>query len=709
MRKLLNQPLLILMICTLFIISLHHFFPKEIQYPHTEQVLISDDYFDTTITESYRWLEDDYSKKTKAWVQKQNTFTDRYLRKISFRRKIEKRLKEIWDYPSIGTPFQRGDNIYYYKNDGLQNQSILYASNIQKKNERIIIDPNKFSNDGSISLGGVYFSKNNKYMGYSVNSSGSDWREFYILDLETGELLKDHLKWIKFSGMSWHGNGFYYTRYPEPKEEDKFSIKNENSKVYYHHLGTSQTADEIVFYNAKTPRISPSVSSSDDERFLFLYQYNGTYGVSISFRDTWKSSEGWTPIVADFNSDIYILDYVNGFFIAQTDRNSPFKRIIKIDPNNPNEKYWITLLSGTKDTVISNVNLVGGRLLVHFTKDVLSLWKVYDLNGNYLHNVNLPGKGIVNGFNGKKDQYLTWYSFNNLVNPTTIYQYDIENNISSIYEKSQANFNYDEYVMKQEFYLSKDGTVIPIFLAHKKDLIMDGNRPTLLYGYGGFNISIKPYFSKSNIILLENDGVYAIANIRGGSEYGQDWHEQGMLLNKQNVFDDFVYAAKYLFNKGITSPDHLAIKGGSNGGLLVGAVINQRPDICRVAFPEVGVMDMLRYEKFTIGHAWSVEYGSISEEKHFKNIIKYSPLHNIKHGEKYPSVMIYTADHDDRVVPAHSFKYAATLQNSQGSNNPVLIRIGMSAGHGAGKPTEQKIKEASEKWSFMFNEMGISF
>ena len=709
MRTLLKQPFAILFICMLLIISLHHFFPKDLVYPHTEQVVISDEYFDTTITDPYRWLEDDYSKKTKAWVQNQNSFTDRYIRRISFRRKIERRLKEIWDYPSTSTPFQRGDNIYFYKNDGLQNQSILYASSIQKEDERIVIDPNKFSNDGSISLGGIYFSKNNRYMGYSVNSSGSDWREFYILDLETGKLLNDHLKWIKFSGMSWHGNGFYYTRYPEPKEEDKFSITNENSKVYYHHLGTSQTADQIVYYNAKTPRISPSVSSTDDERFLFLYQYNGTYGVSLSFRDTWKSSEGWNPIVEDYNSDIYILDYVNGYFIAETDRNSPFKRIIKIDPKNPNEKYWITLLSGTKDTVISNVKLVGGKLLVHFTKDVLSLWKAYDLNGNYLYNVDLPGKGIVNGFNGKNDQYLTWYSFNNSVNPTTIYQYDVENNISSIYKKSQAKFNYDEYVMRQEFYISKDGTVIPIFLAHKKDLIMDGNRPTLLYGYGGFNISIKPYFSKSNIILLENNGVYAIANIRGGSEYGQDWHEQGMLLNKQNVFDDFIFAAKYLFNEGISSPRYLAIKGGSNGGLLVGAVLNQKPKICKVAFPEVGVMDMLRYENFTIGHAWAVEYGSVKEKKHFENIIKYSPLHNITNGSEYPSVMIYTADHDDRVVPAHSFKYAATLQNSQSGNNPILLRIGMSAGHGAGKPTDQRIKEAAEKWSFMFYEMGIDY
>ena len=395
--------------------------------------------------------------------------------------------------------------------------------------------------------------------------------------------------------------------------------------------------------------------------------------------------------------------------IAQTDRNAPFKKVVRIDTNNPDESHWITLIEGTKDQVLSSVNLVGGKFFAHFTQDVTSVWKVYDLDGTYLYNVDLPGKGIVGGFGGDKDQMITWYTFNNSVNPPTLYQYNIQLNISTVYHESEAKFNRDNYVLKQEFYPSKDGTMIPMFIAHKKGLKMDGKRPTLLYAYGGFNIPIKPYFSKANMILLENDGVYVIANLRGGSEYGQNWHEAGMLQKKQNVFDDFIAAADYLKESGITSSDYLAIRGGSNGGLLIGAVLNQQPDICKVAFPEVGVMDMLRYEKFTIGYAWAVEYGSVKEQEHFDNLVKYSPLHAIKDGVEYPSVLVYTADHDDRVVPAHSFKYAAALQNGQGGPNPILIRIGQRTGHGAGNPTKKIIAEYAEKWAFMFYEMGLNF
>jgi len=705
----LKNPFVILFTCVLVIIIIHQTIPEKIKYPETQKHPVKDKYFDTTIVDPYRWLEDDYSKNTKSWVQKQNSLTNRYLRKIPFRRKIEKRLKEIWDYPITSLPFKKGNKYYHYKNDGLQNQSVLYVQNELHGSSNVLINPNKFSNDGSISLGGIYFSKDQRYLGYSVNISGSDWREFYIMNLESGELLRDHLEWIKFSGMSWHGNGFYYTRYPKPDNNKKLSGSNEHSKVFYHHLGTSQTADEIIYYDPNSPRISPSISSSDDERFLFLYKYKGTYGNSLSFRDTWKESEGWTPIIEDYISDINIIDHINGKLIAKTDRNAPYKKIIEIDPKRPQERYWKTLISGTKDEVLYGADLVGGKLFAHFTRNVLSIWKVYDVKGNYLYNINLPGKGIVNGFNGEKNQNITWYSFNNSVNPTMIFQYNILEDYSELSKASEAKFYSKDFIMRQDFYYSKDSTLIPIFLAHKKDLEMDGKRPTLLYGYGGFNISIKPYFSKSNVILFENDGVYAIANIRGGSEYGQEWHEEGMLLNKQTVFDDFIYAANYLFNKGISSPEYLAIKGGSNGGLLVGAVLNQKPDICKVAFPEVGVMDMLRYEKFTIGHAWAVEYGSVKEKIHFDNLIKYSPIHNIIKGIEYPSVMIYTADHDDRVVPAHSFKYAATLQDFQGGNDPILIRIGKSAGHGAGKPTSQRIKEIAEKWAYMFYEMGIGY
>ena len=704
-----KNPFVILFFIIFFISILHKTFPERINYPFSNQDPVLDRYFDTTIVDPYRWLEDDYSPKTKSWVEKQNAVTNRYLRKIPYQKKIKKRLREVWDYPTISIPFKRGDKHYFYQNNGMQNQSVLYVRDSLNGAPRVLLDPNSLSKDGSISLKGTFFSKNNKYMGYSTSKSGSDWTEFFIVDLEKNALIKDHLDWIKFSGMSWHGNGFYYTRYPKPQKNHQFSGSNENSKVFYHLLGTSQEADELVFFDPNTPRISPSVSSSNDERFLFLYRSNGTYGNSLFFRDTWNDDEGWDPIVDDYEGEINIIDHFNGKLIAQTDRNAPYGKVVSINPNNSGEKFWETLISGNKNEVINNVNLIGGKLITHFTKDVLSICKVYNLNGEYLYTIDLPSKGIVNGFNGINDDNITWYSFNNFVTPTEIYQYEIGSNSSKIYQKTQSDFASNDYTMRQEFYLSKDSTLIPIFIAHKKDITFDMERPTLLYGYGGFNIPIKPYFNKSNIILLESGGVYASANIRGGSEYGQEWHEAGMLLNKQNVFDDFIFAAKYLFKEGICSPEFLAIRGSSNGGLLVGAVVNQRPDLFRVAFPEVGVMDMLRYEKFTIGHAWAVEYGTVNNKIFFENLIKYSPIHNIKKDLDYPSIFIYTADHDDRVVPAHSFKYAATMQDLQEKGNPKLIRIGKSAGHGAGKPTTKIISEAADKWAFMFYEMGIKY
>lgn len=699
---------IILIIASFFVVVLHHKAPEELRYPITEKGDTKDIYFDTTIADPYRWLEDDYSNSTKAWVTKQNAFTSSYMRKIPFRRKIEKRLMEIWNYPSQGMPFKKGDKYYFYKNDGLQSQSILYVQDSPTTEAKVFMDPNQLSNDGTIALGGTYFSNDHKYLGYAVSIAGSDWRELHVKNLSTGELLPDHLKWVKFSGMAWHGDGFYYKRYPTPDENEKLSAANELAKVYYHRLGTSQEADELIFFEPDKPKLAPSISVSDDERFLFLYRSSSTYGNMLAFKETKLDEENWTHIVNDLNSNCWILDNIGGQLIAHTDRNAPFKKIVRIDPKNPQESNWETLIEGTQDQVLSSVNIVGGKFFAHFTQDITSVWKVYDLDGNFLYDVDLPGKGIVDGFGGKKDQMITWYTFNNSVNPSTIYQYDINQNISTVYKESEAKFDRKGFVLKQDFYPSKDGTMIPIFIAHKKGLKMDGKRPTLLYAYGGFNVSIKPYFSKANSILYENDGVYAIANLRGGSEYGQDWHEAGMLHNKQNVFDDFIAAAEYLERSGITTPNYLAIRGGSNGGLLIGAVINQRPDICKVAFPEVGVMDMLRYEKFTIGHAWAVEYGSVSEKEHFENLVGYSPLHTIQTGTNYPSVLVYTADHDDRVVPAHSFKYTAALQNGQGGSAPILVRIGQSAGHGAGKPTKKIIEEYAEKWAFMFYEMGLA-
>ena len=704
-----NQTSIVLVVASFLLLVLHQKAPEELRYPSTATVDVVDTYFDTTIADPYRWLEDDYSNKTKAWVAKQNAFTDGYMRRIPYRRKIEKRLTEIWNYPTQSMPSKKGEKYYFYKNDGLQSQSVMHVMDTPTGESRVFLDPNKFSSDGTIALGGTYFSKDYRYMGYSINKAGSDWQEFYVMNVQSKELLADHLTWIKFSGMAWSGDGFYYKRYPTPKEGYEFSESNEHAKVYYHRIGTPQEADELIFYEPDNPKLAPSISVSDDERFLFLYRSSSTYGNMFSFKDTNEPNPEWIHIVDDLNSNFRIMDNIGESLIAQTDRNAPFKKIVRIDPKNHEEENWETLIEGTKDQVLSYVNFVGGKFFAHFTEDVTSVWKVYDLNGKFLYNVDLPGKGIVSGFNGKKDQMITWYTFNNSVNPPTIYQYDIEKNISSVYKESEAKFDRNKFTLKQEFYTSKDGTNIPIFIAHKKGLQMDGKRPTLLYAYGGFNVVIKPYFSKVNSILLENGGVYAVANLRGGGEYGQNWHEAGMLLKKQNVFDDFIAAAEYLERSGITSPNYLAIRGGSNGGLLIGAVLNQRPDICKVAFPEVGVMDMLRYEKFTIGHAWAVEYGSVDEEVHFNNLVNYSPLHTIQKGAEYPSVLVYTADHDDRVVPAHSFKYAAALQKGQGGTNPILVRIGQSAGHGAGKPTSKIIKEYAEKWAFMFYEMGVGY
>ena len=697
----------LLIILSILIIILHHEVPLKIHYPATKKEKVYDTYFDTTIIDPYRWLENDHSKATKAWVIKQNALTSSYMRRIPQIRKVKNRLREIWNYPWQSAPFIKGDKLYYYRNEGLQNQSVLYVQDKEGGIPKVLLDPNKFSSDGTIALGGTYFSNDHRYLGYALSSAGSDWQEFFIMDLSTGELLDDRLKWIKFSGMSWQDNGFYYTRMPEQKTEDEFTAANEHSKVYYHKLGTTQETDELIFYDPATPRISASVIVTEDERYMLLYRYRGTYGNSLAFRDTRRAEDGWTNIIDDYNSEITILDHVHGALIAVTDRRAPNKKIVRIDPDHSQEEHWVTLVEGTDEAVLQWANIVGNRLLVHFTRDILSEWKVYDLDGSYLYTVELPDRGIINGFGGSQDQSVTWYTFNNLITPETIYRYDIYSNTSSLYKASESSFKSGNYVLKQEFYSSRDGTKVPIFIVHKKNLYLDNRRPTLLYGYGGFNIAMKPYFSKALTVILENDGVYALANIRGGNEYGEKWHQGGMLFNKQNVFDDFTAAAEYLFIQGYTDPDYLAIRGRSNGGLLIGAVLNQKPQICRVAFPEVGVMDMLRYEKFTIGYAWAVEYGSVKNEANFTNLLSYSPLHNINTDIHYPSILIYTADHDDRVVPAHSFKYAAAMQRAQAGQDPILIRIGRNAGHGRGRPTRKIIDEYAEKWGFMFYEMGV--
>ena len=700
-----------LRLCGLLIIItlLHRFAPTPLRHPKTKiSSNVIDVYHETSIKDDYRWLEDDNSKNTKAWVQKQNAFTDRYFRKISYRKKIEKRLTEIWNYPTLSMPFKKGERIYFYKNDGLQNQSVLYSKeniNASDSSAIIVIDPNKLSKDGTVALGGIYFSNDHKYLGYSISKSGSDWREFYVKDLSTGKNLIDHLNWIKFSGMAWSGNGFYYKTFPKPEKGKELSQSNQNSKIFYHELGTDQKNDKLIFFDPDNPKISAYASTTNDGRFLMIYRSKGTYGRSLMVKDLNMPESQFITIVDDYDSDIRIVDHIDGKLIAITDRKSPKKRVVIIDPKSPKEGLWETIIP-ENNNVLTSVNMINNNLVAHYMVDVISEWVVFDLNGKIVNKVSLPGPGISYGFGGENDQSISWYRFESLVHPPTIYIYDFAKNTSKIYYESKVKFEKEKYVMKQKFYSSKDGTRIPIFIAHNKDLVLDAMRPTLLYGYGGFNISRKPYFNKTIPVILENEGVYAIANIRGGGEYGQEWHEAGMLDKKQNVFDDFIYAGQFLITEGYTSPERLAIRGGSNGGTLIGAVINQKPNLFRVAFPEVGVMDMLRYEKFTIGWAWAVEFGTVNNRKDFDNLLSYSPLHNIKK-QTYPSVLIYTADHDDRVVPAHSFKYAANLQQHQVSDDPILIRIGTSTGHGAGRSTKKRIKEYAEKWAFMFYEMGL--
>lgn len=687
-------------------------FEKEyvkMNYPETKKNEVLEVIFGKKIPDPYRWLEDETSYETKKWVVQQNNYTDNYLSRIPFLKKIEDRLKNIWNYPSESIPIAKDDNLYYFYNDGLKNQSILRLKSKDTSKDMTIIDPNLLSSDGSKSIGGLYFSNDHKYLGYTINKSGSDWQVINVMRLEDQSLVKDTLKRVKFSGIEWFKRGFFYKRYPEAETNKILSKKISNSKIYYHNLGDKQENDILVKTPFTSEYISPYVSVSEDEKVIFLYGYRGTYGNSLYYKKSNSNENNWISLVKDYNSDIQIVRKIKDHIYVLTDRNSQYKKLVKIYLDKPGEEDWVTLIEGKENEVLKEIKITGNKIFAHFYKDVLSCWKIFNLRGKILEELELPGKGIVNGFDGDLSSKITYYSFNNLITPYTIYKYDIINNKSEIYKTSKIKFDSKKYILKQEFYTSKDGTKVPIFICHRKGLLMDGKRPTLLYGYGGFNISIEPYFNKSNAVLLENDGVYAIANIRGGGEYGQKWHSDGMLEKKQNVFDDFIFAAKYLIKKGITSENFLGIQGQSNGGLLIGAVLNQRPELFKVAFPEVGVMDMIRYEKFTIGHAWNVEYGSVKDKNHFEYIYKYSPLHNIDSGINYPSMLIYTADHDDRVVPAHSFKYAASIQSLKGQKNPALIRIGVNVGHGFGKPVKKIIKENAEKWAYFFYEMGVSY
>ena len=688
---------------TLIILNLK---AQQLDYPPTTKVNQIDTYFGVAVPDPYRWLEAMDSSATADWVTAQNEVTFAYLEQIPFREKIKDRLTEIWDYERVSAPFKEGTQYYFFKNDGLQNQSVLFQKESLDAQSIVFFDPNQLSEDGTKALRTFSFSNDGKYFAYGVSSGGSDWSEIFIMDVATQTLLEDHIEWAKFTGISWHKEGFFYSRYDAPEKE--LASKNEYHKVYYHKVGTPQSEDELIYEDTTQPLRNFYASTSDDDRFLYIYMSEGTSGNQIYFQDLSQEGSTLQPLVEGFDFESSIVDNIGSEIYMRTNHDAPRYKLVKIDANNPSVENWQTVIPEHEKDVLQGVSIVDNKLITNYLEDVKSKVVVLDLEGKFLHEVTFPTLGNVYGFGGKKEDKEVFYTFTSFIYPPTVFQYNIAQNESTLYKKPTLNFDINDYETKQVFYPSKDGTMIPMFLTYKKGLVQNGNNPTYLYGYGGFNVSLEPGFRLSAIPFLENGGIYAVANLRGGAEYGEEWHKAGMLLNKQNVFDDFISAGEYLIQENYTSSEKLAIAGGSNGGLLVGACLNQRPDLFQVALPAVGVMDMLRFHKFTIGWAWVVEYGSSErDEAEFQNLLAISPVHNIQ-AIDYPAVMVTTADHDDRVVPAHSFKYMATLQEKNTSNQPTLIRIETQAGHGAGKPTSKVIEELADIWSFVFYNMDES-
>lgn len=680
---------------------------EKFTYPITAKSDQVDDYFGVKVSDPYRWLENDTAEDVKKWVTEENKVTFGYLEKIPFRNKIKERLTDIFNYPKYSNPFRAGEYYFFSKNDGLQNQSVIYYQKGLDGKPEVFLDPNTMSSDGTAAVSLLGFSKDKKYVAYAINQSGSDWQTIYVMEVATKKLMSDKLEWVKFSGASWKNNGFYYARYDAPPKGKEFSQKNEYHKIYYHRLGDTQDKDVLVYENKDKPLRYYGASVTEDERFLIIYVSEGTDGTEMYYKDLQSNQKDFGLLFAGFQDNYTVINNIGDKLLVQTDAGAPNQRVILVDPKNPKKENWKDVIP-EKPELLESAATGGGKLFVSYLKDVTTHVYQYSLEGNLEHEIALPALGTAFGFSGDKEDALIFYTFTSFTYPPTIYKYDIASGKSDIWQKSDVKFNPEEYETKQVFYNSKDGTKVPMFLVYKKGIKLDGNNPTLLYGYGGFNISLTPSFSTSRLILLENGGIFAMANIRGGGEYGEKWHNEGKLLKKQNVFDDFIAAAEYLIKEKYTSSAKLAIQGGSNGGLLVGACMLQRPDLYRVAFPAVGVMDMLRYHKFTVGWGWAVEYGSSDSLENFKNLYAYSPLHNIKEGVEYPATMVTTADHDDRVVPAHSFKFIATLQERYKGNRPQLIRIDVKAGHGAGKPTSKIIEEQADIWSFMFYNMGIT-
>ncbi len=673
-----------------------------ITYPTTKKVDVTDDYHGTSVADPYRWLEYDTAADVAEWVKAQNEITQNHLRQIPYREALRARLTQLYDYERYASPFRVGEFVFFSKNDGLQNQSVIYRQQGLDGAPAVFLDPNQLSEDGTVTANLAGRSKDDRYVSYAVNRSGSDWTEFYVMDVASGQQLADSIGWAKFSGTAWRGDGFYYSSYGQPTDGKAYSGKNEYHKVYYHRLGTPQSQDELIFEDADHPLRNHRLSVTEDERFLILYASQGTYGTEVRYRDLQRNDNTFRTILPGFDYEYSVVDNDGDHLLVYTNHGAPNYRVVRVNPRNPDPARWTEVIAEKPDKLAS-VSRAGDKLFASYLQDVATRVYQHDRQGNLEREVELPALGSAGGFQGSRDAEEVFYSFTSFTYPPSLYRYDLRTGASTPFKQSQLDVDLTAYETKQVFYESKDGTSVPMFIIHKKDLPLDGKRPTLLYAYGGFNISLTPSFSAANLALLEQGGVYAQANIRGGGEYGEAWHRAGMKLNKQNVFDDFIAAAEYLIAENYTAPAHLAVSGRSNGGLLVGAVMTQRPDLFAVAFPGVGVLDMLRYHKFTIGWAWATEYGSADSSAYFEYLKGYSPLHNVRAGTQYPATMITTADHDDRVVPAHSFKFAATLQEHHTGENPVLIRIDTKAGHGAGKPISKVIEEQADLWAFLFH------
>jgi prolyl oligopeptidase len=678
-------------------------------YPETKKVDQTDTYFGVKVPDPYRWLEDDNSAETMEWVKQENKVTFDYLSKIPYRAQVKERLTKLADYPKYGSPFRRGDNFFFFKNDGLQNQSVLYVQKGLDGKPEVLLDPNKFSADGTSRLAGLSLSKDGKYAAYAISTGGSDWEDGHVMEIATKTKLTDVIHWIKVSGLAWQGNGFYYSRYPAPEKGKELSSKNENHKVYYHKLGTSQEADELIYEDPAHPQRFNTLGTTDDERFAILTvseRGNGKDGNALFYRDTAKPGKTFTPIVAEIGEFQFgVVNNIGDKFLIQTNKNAPNSKVILFDPKNPND--WKDILP-EKPEPLESAGTAGGKLFATYLKDVTTRGYVYSLDGKLENEIAYPDLGAASGIGGLSDDKFAFYTFSGFNYPPTIFKYDIATKKSTVFRTPEIpDFKASEYETEQVFYTSKDGTKIPMFLVHKKGIKRDGTNPTLLYAYGGFNVTTSPSFGSLRLALLEQGFIYASANIRGGGEYGEKWHQAGIKLNKQNVFDDFIAAAEYLVAQKYTSKDKLAIQGGSNGGLLMGAVLNQRPDLFKACITQAGVMDMLRFHKFTIGWNWIPDYGSSDNEQEFEALRAYSPVHNIHPGTKYPATLITTADHDDRVVPAHSFKYAAALQAGQGGDAPILIRVDTNSGHSASN-TQKAIEQTTDIFSFLFYNLGVT-